>query len=252
MNVNKLILSFLCAICLFATSCSNDDNEPEIFPIRFNQQDYTIRVGIGTNISFVDGGGVYELTASNPDVLGKFYIDDDTQSLMVFPKSIGESSLIITDVLANATVTLKFTVEDFYLSFRVDEIEGENTNTYLSAGGEIRFIRDGNITRRLKIYRLNHLTHKGEYVADGVFDIERSETNIFTLNMALHRSSTEELETFTYTMGGDGEYLNFFDKFFEYNWDKSIASKSLPVKRIQMVLTDGFNGCKISCSLQPF
>lgn len=233
-------------------SCGNVDNEPEIFPIRFDQQDYTIRVGISTNISFVDGGGVYELTASNPDVLEKFYIDDDTQSLIVFPKSTGESSLTITDVLANATVTLKFTVEDFYLSFKVDEIEGENTNTYLSVGSEIRFIRDGDNTKRLKIYRLDHLTHKEEYVADGVFDIEQSETNIFTLNMALHHSSTEELESFTYTMGGDGEYLNLFDRIFEYNWDKSVASKSLPIKRIQMILTDRFNGCKITCSLQPF
>lgn len=250
-KINKLILSFLCAICLFMVSCGNGD-EQVIRPICFEQQSYTIRLGVGASISFVDGGGIYELTASNPDVLGKFGIDIETHRLIINPARVGESSLMITDVLANATVTLKFTVEDFYLPFRVDEIEGENLNPYISAGGEIRFIRDGANTKRLKIYRLNHLTHKEDNVADGVFDISRSETNIFTLDMALHHSSIEELETFTYTMGGDGEYLNIFDKIFEYNWDKSIASKSQPVRRINMILTDTSNGCKITCSLQQF
>lgn len=251
MNMNKIILSFLCSICLLAISCSND-NEPEISPISFNQQDYTVRVGVGANISFVDGGGVYELTASNPDVLGKFYIDNDVHSLIVIPASIGESTLTITDVKTNRSVTLRFVVEDFYLSFRVDEIDGKNDNTYLTVGSEIRFIRDEDNTKPLNIYRLNNITHKQDKVADGAFEIEKSETNIFTLNMALHHNSIEELEPFSYIMGGDGEYLNFFDKIFEYNWDKSIASKSQPVKRIEMILTSSLNGCKISCSLQPF
>lgn len=250
MNANKIILFFLCSIFLFTISCCNDD-EPEIRPICFEQQNYTIRLGVGASISFVDGGGIYELKASNPEVLGNFGIDIETHRLLINPARLGESSLAITDVLANSTVILKLTVEDFYLSFSVDEIEGENTNPYISAGGEIRFIRDSDNTKRLKVYRLNHLTHKGEFVADGAFDIEQSETNIFILNMALHHSSTEELETFTYIMGGDGEYLNLFDNFFEYNWDKSIASKAQPVKRINMILTDSFNGCKMTCSLQP-
>ena len=248
--MNKLIIPFLFIACLFVTACNDD--EPEIRPISFEQQSYTIRLGVGASISFVDGGGVYELTASNPEVLGKFGIDIETHRLLINPVSVGESSLTITDVLANATVTLKFTVEDFYISFMVDVIEGVNTNPYISSGGEIRFIRDDNNTKRLKIYRLNHLTHKGDFVADGVFDISKSETNIFTLDMALHHSSIEELETFSYTMGGDGEYLNLFDRIFEYNWDKSIASKSQPVRRINMILTDPNNGVKITCSLHPF
>lgn len=248
--MNKLIIPFLFIACLFVTACNDD--EPEIRPISFEQQSYNIRLGVGASICFVDGGAVYELTASNPEVLGKFGIDIETHRLLINPVSVGESSLTITDVLANAAVTLKFTVEDFYLSFMVDVIEGVNTNPYISSGGEIRFIRDDNNTKRLKIYRLNHLTHKGDFVADGVFDISKSETNIFTLDMALHHSSIEELETFSYTMGGDGEYLNLFDRIFEYNWDKSIASKSQPVRRINMILTDPNNGCKITCSLQPF
>lgn len=57
MNTNKIILSILCTICLFVASCSNDD-ESEIRPIYFKQQNYTIRYGVGASISFENGGGI--------------------------------------------------------------------------------------------------------------------------------------------------------------------------------------------------
>ena len=251
MIANKIVLSLLCAICLFTISCGNDD-VPEIYPIRFGQTDYTIRVGVGYSISFVDGGGVYELTASNPDVLGKFYIDDDTQTLIVIPTAKGESNLTVTDVKTNTPVTLKFIVEDFYLSFMVTEISGDNTNSYLKGRNEIRFIRDEENTKQIKIMYQDNLTYEMKCIATGYFDIERSTTNIFTLNMMLHSHHGEEFEGFSYTLGGDGEYLSMFDKYFEYGWDNSIASRALPMKRITMIMTDSFNNCKISCVLQPF
>jgi len=98
----------------FYSSCDSN-SDPEIYPIRFGQTDYTIRFGVRSSISFVDGGGLYELTASNADVLGKYYIDNDTKTLIVIPTAKGESTLTVTDVKTNTSVTLKFTVEDFYL-----------------------------------------------------------------------------------------------------------------------------------------
>lgn len=251
--MTKLIIPFLFITCFFLVSCDSN-NEPEIYPIRFGQTDYIIRVGVGSSISFVDGGGVYELTASNPDVLGKFYIDDDTQTLIVIPTAKGESILTITDVKTNTPVTLKFIVEDFYLSFIVTEISGDNTNQYLKERNEIRFIRDEENTKQVKIMYQDNLTYEMKCIATGYFDIEHSATNIFTLNMMLHSHHGEEFEGFCYTLGGDGEYLSMFDKYFEYGWDNSIASASrtLPMKRITMIMTDSFNNCKISCTLQPF
>ncbi len=249
--MTKLIIPFLFIACLFVVSCDSD-NDPEIFPIRFGQTDYTILVGVRSPVSFVDGGGVYELTASNPDVLGKFYIDEDTQTLIVIPTAKGESTLTVTDVKTNTPVTLKFTVEDFYLSFMVMEISGDNTNPYLKERNEIRFIRDEENTKQIKIMYQNNLTYEMKCIATGYFDIERSATNIFTLNMMLHSHNDEEFEGFSYTLGGDGEYLSLFNKYFEYGWDNSIASRSLPMKQVTMIMTDSFNNCKISCALQPF
>lgn len=246
----KLLIPLVLILSFLMTSCDSSD-DPEVYPIRFGQTDYTIRYATTARIGFVDGGGQYELTASNPEVLGDFYIDAKNQTLVVRPSSVGESTLTVTDVRMNTSVTLNFTVEDFYLSFLVNEIEGNNLNPYLSVGNEIRFIRDDENTRQMKVMWQNKVTYELKCIANGRFDIERSETNIFTLNMALHSDRIEELEAFSYTMGGDGECLDIFDNYFDYNWGNSIASRSLPVKQIRMILTDPITGCKISCSLQP-
>ncbi len=249
--MDKILIPFLFILGFMLASCDGSE-EPESCPIRFGQTDYTIRYATTAHIGFVDGGGKYELAASNPEVLGEFYIDAENNSLVVRPSSVGESTLTITDVIAGTSVTLNFTVVDFYLSFKVFEIEGDNHNPYLGIGNEIRFIRDDENTRQMKIMWQNNVTYEVKCIAYGCFDIERNESNIYTLNMALHSQRIEELESFIYTLGGDGEYLSLFEKYFDYKWDNSIASKSMPPKEIQMVLTDLFNGCKIMCLLQPF
>lgn len=250
----KLIMPIVLVLSFLLVSCdsSDDIDDIEVHPIRFEQSDYTIRFGITSHISFVNGSGMYELTASNPDVLGDFYMDVDNRVLIVRPSKVGKSTLTITDVITNTSVTLDFTVEDFYLSFRVSEIEGDNHNPYLSVGNEIRFIRDEENSRMMKVMMQNKVTYDVKCIAYGNFDIERSESNIFTLNMALHSQHIEELETFSYTMSGDKEYMAMFEKYFDYKWEHLITSRSQPVKQIKMILTDHFNGCKISCSLQPF
>ncbi len=76
------------------------------------------------------------------------------------PSSVGESTLTINDVKAGTSVTLNFTVVDFYLSFIVSEIEGDNHNPYLSIGNEIRFIRDDENTRQMKIMWQNKISYE--------------------------------------------------------------------------------------------
>lgn len=248
--MNRLLIPFILFLSLFLSSCEDND-APESSPIRFGKTDYTIRFGIATHISFVDGGGEYELTASNTDVLGEFYIDTENQALVVNPSGVGESKLTITDVRNKSSVTLNITVEDFYLACRIVDIEGENLNPYLSIGNEIRFIRDMDNNKSVKIMWQNKVTYELKCLAYGSFDIERSQENIYTLDMALHSQRIEELESFSYTISGDWEALALFDKYFEYNWKNSPKSITQPVKQINMILTDKFNGCKITCEFQP-
>lgn len=250
--MNKFILiTSLLISCFLTAACDNDDTS-ELSPIQFEQRDYKVRMGIITSIPFVGGGGTYELAASNPDILGQFYIDATRHELVVLPAGTGESTLTITDTLTETSVTLRFTVENFYISFIVNKIDGNNTNPYLSVGNEIRFIRDEANSRQVMIMYRDNLAYEMKYRADGWFDIERSDTNIFTLQLRLHTRTDETSQTFTYTMGGDSRYLSIFEAYFGYDWDKSIASKSQPVQQVEMILADEPGDCRISCLLQPF
>lgn len=250
--MNKILYIIFSLPCLFMTACDGNNEPEEISPMQFEQTDYTIQLGKGASIPFTGGGGVYELTASNPDVLGKFGIDVETCRLLINPAKTGESTLTVIDVKAESSVPLHIKVEDFYLSFRVDEITGTNTNLHIHVGDEIRFIRNADNTKPVKIFREDKLSHKQTAVAEGRFDILRSETNIFTMQMDLHSKSNEELEAFEYTLSGDAEYLAAFDRYFDYTWTNSIvSSRSQPVRQVIMILTDNFNGCRIITTLQP-
>ena len=252
MDRNIIILFLLTCLCM--ASCSNGDEPNAVTPINFEKRDYTIMFGKGAVIPFTGGSGVYELTASNPEVLGKFGIEMEApnHSLYIQPGKTGESYLTIKDVKAETTVTLHFIVEDFYLSFRIDEIDGINTNEFFEVGREIRFIRDEDNTKPVKVIWYNNMTFQPMIVGEGLFNITRSDTNIFSMEFSLHHNSDEEFALYEYTMGGDGEYMAMFDHIFDFGWEKNVASsssRSQPVKRIEMILTDKNNGCKITCSL---
>lgn len=254
--MNKIFNIVMLLTCLFTTAC-NDNNEPDtVTPIHFEKNDYTVMYGKGAVIPFTGGGGVYELTASNPDVLGRFGIEMEApnHSLYIQPARTGESYLTIKDKKADATVTLHFTVDDFYMSFRIDEIEGTNVNEFFDVGREIRFIRNEDNTKPVKVIWHQNNTFRPMTIGEGLFDIIHSDTNIFTLEFSLHFDKGEDSSVYdyAYVLGGDGEYMTMFNSVFDFGWVKNItsnSSRSQPVKRIEMTMTDKDNDCKIRCHL---
>lgn len=254
--MNKILNLIVLLSCLLTVACSSDEPDA-ITPIHFEKSDYTVMLGKGAAITFTGGSGDYELTASNPAVLGRFGIDIEAPNhrLYVQPAQVGVSDLTIKDLKGQTAVTLHFVIEDFYLSFSVRQIEGTNTNEFLKEGREIRFIRNRDNTKPVKVVWYDNISFSPVDVADGFFNIDRSDTNIFTMRLSLHHSDGEDsaLYDYEYTMGGDGAYMTIFDSVFDFGWDKSIASqmsRSQPVNRIQMILTDKSNGCKITCQLE--
>lgn len=243
-------------ICLVMAACSSHNDEPEtIFPIQFSKPDYTIVYGGSSGIPFTGGGDVYKLEASNPEVLGKFGIDIETHHLIINPAKTGESTLKIIDVNAGNTVTLNITVEDFYLTFKIVEIEGTNTNRFftLEMPCSIRFIRNDDNTKPVKVIWSDPTDfHKPKTRAEGFFDISRTDTNIFTMTLSLQGVESEQIETFEYTMGGGPGYMNIFNSIFDFKWNENVdSSRSIPPIDYKMILTDNSNGCKITCLLQP-
>ena len=255
--MNRIFNIVMLLACLFTTAC-NDNNEPNtVAPIHFEKSDYTVMYGKGAVIPFTGGSGVYKLTASNPDVLGRFGIEMEApnRSLYIQPAKTGESYLTIKDVKAEATVTLHFIVEDFYRSFLIREIDGTNNNKFFEVGREIRFIRDEDNTKPVKVIWYQNNTLRPVTIGEGLFNITQSATNIFTMNFSLHHNQGADSAVYDYEyfMGGDGEYMTMFDHLFDFNWEKNVASssKSQPVKKIEMILTDKSNGCKVTCELMP-
>lgn len=247
--------------CLLITACGDgnvQDGPDGVAPISFSARDYTIMYGRGASIPFTGGSGVYELTASSPEVLGRFGIEAEAprRRLYIQPARAGESYLTIRDVRTDVVVTLHFTVEDFYLSFRIDEIEGENTNKFFEKDRRIRFIRNEDNTKPVKVVWHQNMTYRLMTVGEGQFDIIRSDANIFTMTFSLHYSDGNDsaLYDYEYTMSGDGEYMSLFDSVFGFGWkaDAASSSRSQPVRNIKMILTDKNNGCKITCGLEQW
>lgn len=254
--MKKLILPFLFIACLLMMACSAI-NEPEeelevISPIHFNSRDYTIMFGMTQSIPFADGGGIYEFEVGNPDVLGKIDIDIETHRLLINPAKPGESTLTIIDVNAETTVTLNITVEDFYRSFKIVEVEGRNTNKFFQIQHRIRFIRNKDNTKPVKVVWTDPMAFRLRTVGEGHFNIIRNENNTFTMEFSLHSPIEEKPEKFEYTIGGDWECMSLFEELFGFDWNKNaaLARSDQPVRDYKMILTDTFNSCRITCLLQ--
>ncbi len=253
--MNKLFNGIILMICFFITACNDDNHPKEIAPITFEKSEYSVMLGKGAAIPFSGGGGEFELTASDPEVLGRLGIDIESPNhiLYIQPAKTGESYLTIKDVKAQVTVTLHFIIEDFYLSFSIREIDGTNVNDFFEIGREIRFIRDQENSRNVKVMKYQNMTFLPTIVGEGHFNINRNDNDIWTMDLSLHHSMTEDSATYDYeyTMGGDVEFI--FESVFDIDREKSTASassKSQPVKSVQMNLTDKNNGCKITCQLE--
>lgn len=249
MNKLQTILLFVC--CFVLCSC-NDENETLDRPIEFAKLDYAIRNGESVDIPFTNGGGEYELTATNPEVLSKYYIDAKTRHLNITPSKAGKSSLIINDVKTGKHITLNFTAFDhFQMVFRIDKIDGKNINEYFKTGDEIKFSNEGVNDKSIKIFRRKKgASEEFEIVANGMFEIIRSDTNIYTMDIALHSKVNEELVSFEYLMFGEGAYIELFNRYFNYNWPQTIASSdSQPIEHCKLRLFDPYNECEIPCTL---
>ncbi len=254
----KILLSIIFLFGLQLLSCSHDDpgesnQDPDaISTIHFNRSDYTIMIGGLRSIPFSGGGGVYKLEASNPEVLGKFGIDIETHRLLINPTKTGQSTLTIFDEDAEVSVTLNITVEDFYRSFKIVEIEGKNTNKFFRQTNYIRFIRNTDNTKPVKVVWLNPMEFQLQTIAEGFFNITHNAPNVYTMNFSLHPNINDSIEKFEYTIGGDWECMSMFKELFNFDWDENtVLSRSEQISRdYKLILTDTVNDCRITCILQ--
>lgn len=243
MTMLQCMLLMLLTVCM--TACNGNNNEPEVFPIRFPHQDYTIMEGMTSQISFADGTGQYRIEIGNTDVIRKAEIDQDTRTLAITPAGIGESTVSIADVPTGQILTLNISVIYFHLTFSIREIEGQNNNPYLKVGADMVFVKAPEDRKGLVITTNDPL----QAVAYGIFDITKGETE-FTVEMSLHAKENEELALYTYSSVGETTAFDIFNLYFNFGWEKTAQPRSLPIFHPTLILTDPT--CTIRATLQPF
>ncbi len=254
-QMNKLTIPFLFLFSLLMTSC-NGKEEPEDIgnPIHFESSDYTIMLDKLCPITFTDGGGEYAISVGNPDVIIKAYIEQESHALILEPAKLGESSVTIMDIKHATTVTLHITVENFHLAFNIVDIAGTNTNSFFKLGSQFRLIKDELNSKEVTVGLTDDKNSKFNMVGKGTFDITCSETNIFTMDFALHYVDNISSETYdyAYTLKGDDSCLQLLAYIFGFDWGDSIASSraAQPAREQRLILTDAANGCHITCLLQ--
>lgn len=238
--MKKYMMWFLAVLCMtVASSCKHD--EDEVYPIRFGVNDVTIMMGVRNVISFVDGGGVYKVAVSDSTVLGVPTVNARDKAIFITPLSTGSATLTVTDVRAKADVTLNVTVENFRMVYKINDIKGENTNTYVSNQDELWFVKSDGNGRTLKVVR------DGSPVAVGKFDITMGETEA-TMTMELNgvgADAGQEAEVHVYKMNATTNMFDIFNVYFEFKWEKLPLYQSVQPIESSMELTDTGNGCVI-------
>ncbi len=241
-------LMMLVFTALSMAACGNDD-DPQVFPIRFPHNDYTIMADAISQISFVDGTGQYDIIIGNPDVISQAKINQDTQSLSVTPAGIGESTLTINDIPTGTQITLNITVTYFHLTFNIVHIEGLNTNPYLKLGADLTFTKEPEGRKALKITYKDPTTSQQQTLAQGLFDIIKGDSE-FTVEMSLHGNEHEEFALYTYASPGEDRTFDIFNHYFGFGWEKAKGSRLSPVSYPLLILNDP--QCTIGATLQPY
>jgi|GEM_PF-7114013 len=119
--MNKLLITLLLIIGSMLTGC-NKESSDTYFPITFAEQNVFVYLGKENKITFVYGGGEYEIFTEHADILGQVSIDQKARQLLITPAALGSSWLKIHDKKANATVQLDITVKQLVL----DIVPGED------------------------------------------------------------------------------------------------------------------------------
>ena len=126
--MNKLIKPILFIMCLFATACSDDNNENEpITPFSLGETYYEVRLGRETNnIYITNGSGDISLAIEDENILqatysGELYADELRGVVSLFGKQKGNTTLTIVDNVTGDKETVEVKVTDCYLAYIIND-----------------------------------------------------------------------------------------------------------------------------------
>lgn len=143
--MNKLISPILFIMCLFATACSDENNETEpITPFSLEETYYEVRLGKETNSIYItNGSGDISLAIENGNILqatysGKLYADELRGVVSLFGKQKGNTTLTIVDNVTGDKETVEVKVTDCYLAYVIND----SNHPILPAGTTLFFVNN--------------------------------------------------------------------------------------------------------------
>lgn len=126
---NKLINSILFIMCMFATACSDDNNENELItPFSLEKNYYEIRLErSATSISITNGSGDISLAIEDENILQAIYskyndnLEEDNRKghINLHGMQKGSTTLTITDNITKEKETVEVKVTDCYLAYAI-------------------------------------------------------------------------------------------------------------------------------------
>ena len=214
----NVFLMLLLAGCFWG--CSGNKETEEIYPIRFPDLFYEVRMGMRESISFVDGSGDYTIDVENPQLLDAS-IGLNTDNLLIQAKKKGETILSIRDNGAGETVKLKIKVTDIYLGFVLVKSDlpvfKSETNLFLVKNDKNEFYLFD------KAESFNGPA--GEPVLKGSYEIT-VENNAPYLTLT-YKDETETAVVRKFGLSGsDGGVFDVMNTVFELGWEKSLEKSS--------------------------
>lgn len=256
--MNKLINPILFIMCLFATACSDENDETEpITPFSLEKNYYEIQLGRSiTSISITNGSGDISMKIEDEDILKTSYAkyednrkDNRKGHINLSGMQKGTTTLTIIDNVTKDVENVEVKVTDCYLAYDI----AESNHPALKANTTLFFIN--NPAKDSYIFAIDNLhgklddrpIAKGSYGFFVTPDPKEQPQGIHGLRLTLHAdeegSVTDNDATATsydYQMMGNDYVFSAIQAFLDVDWEElfdNTHTKSPEPVNLTMTLT---------------
>lgn len=253
-NMNKFINPILFIMCLFATACSDDNNENEpITPFSIGETYYEVRLGKETNSIYItNGSGDISLAIEDENILqatysDKLYADELRGVVSLFGKQKGNTTLTIVDNVTGDEETVEVKVTDCYLAYGI----AESNHPALKANTTLFFIN--NPAKDSYVFVIDNLhgklydrpIAKGSYEFFVTPDPKEQLQGIPSLRLTLHADEEGSVAdngatatSYDFQMMGNNSVFSVIQAYLGVDWEELIDNThTKSVAPIDMTMT---------------